>query len=191
MIITMFISSFKKILIACSELNRVINKYFFCSDRYIIKIVHCTLIFKVKDFFLAKLKIKVRVQSSAHIYTFLPTIWKLEYCLFIKSLRTNNQPIAHALLDVFIVYKSFPFKQFFQGRKQKMVRRGQIWTVGRVVQGFPVNFFQFISCQNHSMQPVIAMEKNDISDGHTPFLLTAAAGNGKLRLLFVDSGDNQ
>lgn len=47
------------------------------------------------------------------IYTLLPPIGKLEYSLFIKSLRTGHQPIAHGFFGFFVVLKSFSSKWLF------------------------------------------------------------------------------
>jgi len=86
----------------------------------------------------------------------------------IKSLRTCHGPIAHELLYFVIALKSMSTQCLLQWPKQMIIAGGQIWAVGWMFQGFPVEFLQFISC----VRPGIVAEQNHISDWLTaPFVL--------------------
>jgi cytochrome bd-type quinol oxidase subunit 2 len=45
-----------------------------------------------------------------------------------------------------------------------IIAGGQIWAVGWLFQGFPVEFLQFIPSQNGCVRPGIVVEQNHISD---------------------------
>lgn len=119
-------------------------------------------------------------------------IWKLENSLFIKSLKVSSINSARTLKFRLCFFCRSPPTNSLKDENKKIVNRGQIWSVGRVVEVFLAYFLQFFYCQNSGVRPDTVIEKDNISYGHasTFVLLALATGKCKPHLPLVDRGKN-